>query len=72
MLTASQVWTIIITTQEGRCPLVHPWSADLKAGVFVLYQDFEVEFGGDMERYLTFFTYQGGVRWKVELKTRSM
>ena len=27
-----------------------------------LYRDFEVEFGGDMERYLTFFTYQGGVR----------
>ena len=37
-----------------------------------LYRDFEVEFGGDIERYLTFFTYQGGVRWKVELKTRSM
>src|SRR6266481_1726087 len=37
MSTASQVWTIIITTQEGRHSLVHPWSADLKAGVFVLY-----------------------------------
>ena len=37
-----------------------------------LYQDFEAEFEGDMERYLTFFTYQGGVRQKVELKTRSM
>jgi len=37
-----------------------------------LHRDFEVEFGGDMERYLTFFTYQGGVTQKVELKTRLM
>src|SRR5882724_554653 len=37
-----------------------------------LYWHFEAEFEGDMERYLTFFTYQDGVRWKVELKTRSM